>query len=72
MKIIVGRGANLEVKDEDGETPVFVASTARDPEMIKVDYYWMQGGSECHDSGWLVMSHDGCTRGRLWNNQSFA
>ncbi|KAL7529594.1 hypothetical protein ACHAWF_003040 [Thalassiosira exigua] len=36
MKLLVANGANLEIKDVDGETPAFVASTSRCPEMMKV------------------------------------
>jgi hypothetical protein len=36
MKILVSNGAKLEMKDADGETPVFVASSARSPELIKI------------------------------------
>lgn len=36
MKLLVDSGANLEMQDVDGETPVFVASTSQNPELIKV------------------------------------
>jgi hypothetical protein len=36
VKILVKHGANLEIKDGDGETPTFVASTGRCPELIKI------------------------------------
>lgn len=36
MKILLDRGANVEIKDVDGETPLFVASTSRDPELVRL------------------------------------
>ena len=36
MKILVAGGANLEIKDVDGETPTFVASTSQNPELIQI------------------------------------
>lgn len=36
MKILIKNGANLEIKDEDGETPTFLASSSSAPEVIKV------------------------------------
>jgi hypothetical protein len=36
MKILLDLGANVEIKDADGETPVFVASSSRDPEMARL------------------------------------
>ena len=36
MKILLDRGANVEIKDDDGETPVFVASSSGDPELVRL------------------------------------
>ena len=36
LKILVDNGANLEVKDVDGETPAFLAATSKCPEVMKV------------------------------------
>jgi hypothetical protein len=36
MKILIDNGANLEIKDVDGETPTFVASSSYSPEIIKL------------------------------------
>ena len=36
MKIIIDNGAKVDIKDADGETPVFVASTSKCPELIQV------------------------------------
>jgi hypothetical protein len=36
IKILIKHGAKLEIKDGDGETATFVASTGRCPELIKI------------------------------------
>jgi ankyrin repeat protein len=36
MKILLDLGANVEIKDADGETPVFVASSSKDPELVRL------------------------------------
>jgi hypothetical protein len=36
MKILLDRGANVEIKDADGETPLFVASSSGDPELVRL------------------------------------
>jgi ankyrin repeat protein len=36
MKILLDFGANVEIKDADGETPVFVASSSGEPEMVRL------------------------------------
>ena len=36
MKILIENGANLEIKDVDGETPTFLVSSSSAPEILKV------------------------------------
>jgi ankyrin repeat protein len=36
MKILLDHGANVEIKDADGETPVFVASSSGNPELVRL------------------------------------
>ena len=35
MKILIENGANLEIKDVDGETPTFLVSSSSAPEILK-------------------------------------
>jgi Ankyrin repeats (3 copies) len=35
MKVLLQRGAKTEIKDVDGETPLFVASTCDHPEIVQ-------------------------------------
>jgi ankyrin repeat protein len=36
MRILIDNGVNVEIKDVDGETPVFVACTSGNPELVKM------------------------------------
>jgi ankyrin repeat protein len=62
MKILLDRGANVEIKDADGETPVFVASSSRDPELVRL---LLQAGANPNvkaKDGWsalMMASRDG-------------
>lgn len=48
MKNLVQNGVNLEVKDVDGETPLFVAATSNSPELMKV---LLSGGANPNAQG---------------------
>ena len=48
MKILVKNGAKLEVKDVDGETPLFVAATSSSPELLQT---LLSGGANPNAQG---------------------
>jgi hypothetical protein len=62
MKILLDLGANVEIKDADGETPVFVASSSSDPELARL---LLQAGANPNvkaKDGWsalMVATRDG-------------
>jgi ankyrin repeat protein len=61
MKILIENGANLEIKDVDGETPTFLVSSASAPEILEV----LLDESERVRRGRLDMPHDGREGWRL-------
>jgi hypothetical protein len=62
MKILLNRGANVEIKDADGEAPVFVASSSGDLELVRL---LLQAGANPNvkaKDGWsalMMASRDG-------------
>jgi ankyrin repeat protein len=63
MKILLDHSANMEIKDADRETPVFVAISCRNPEVIRL---LLQAGANPNDKardGWsalMMATRDGC------------
>lgn len=55
MKILIDNGANLEIKDVDGETPTFVVSSSSAPEVIKVLLNAGANPNACAADGWTCL-----------------